>query len=83
MRIKFLSSSLFLIVFTACTTKVVQAPKTVMLGSDRDAHACISSAGYRWCAVTQQCERPWELAKMQKFANTRSAFDKYCENPEQ
>jgi len=54
-----------------------------MVGSDRDAHACISSAGYLWCADTQQCERPWELAKIQKFANTQAAFDKYCDNPEQ
>ncbi|HIG64538.1 MAG TPA: peptidase [Methyloprofundus sp.] len=83
MLIKFLCGSLFLIALTACTTKAPQGSEAAMVGSDRDAHACISSAGYRWCADTQQCERPWELAKIQKFANTQAAFDKYCDNPEQ
>ena len=57
--------------------------ETKMTGSDRDAHGCISSAGYAWCTRTKQCERPWELAKKQKLANTREAFDKYCDNPAQ
>ena len=83
MRIKFLCGSLFLIAFTACTTKAPRDSEAAMMGSDRDAHACISSAGYRWCAGTQQCERPWELAKIQKFANTQAAFDKYCDNLKQ
>ena len=30
------------------------------LGSDRDAHGCIASAGYSWCEVKQSCIRPWE-----------------------
>ena len=30
------------------------------LGSERDIHGCIPSAGYRWCEVTQKCIRPWE-----------------------
>src|SRR3546814_1551492 len=36
-------------------------------GSDRDAHGCIASAGYAWCANTNQCERPWELARKHGF----------------
>jgi hypothetical protein len=47
-------------------------------GSDRDAHGCIPSAGYSWCAHPNKCERPWELAKANGFANTREAFDKFC-----
>ncbi len=50
-------------------------------GSDRDAHGCIPSAGYAWCARSNQCERPWELAKVQSFENTAAAFDKYCAAP--
>lgn len=50
------------------------------VGSDRDAHGCIASAGYSWCAKTNQCERPWELAKKQGIANTKQAFDKFCQN---
>ena len=47
-------------------------------GSDRDAHGCIPSAGYSWCARTNKCERPWELAKANGFENTREAYDKFC-----
>lgn len=47
-------------------------------GSDRDAHGCIPSAGYSWCAHTNKCERPWELAKANGFENTREAYDKFC-----
>jgi hypothetical protein len=50
-----------------------------LTGSDRDAHGCIPSAGYRWCERTNQCERPWELAKEKGFENTREQFDAYCE----
>lgn len=49
-----------------------------MPGSDRDAHSCIPSAGYTWCAHTKQCERPWELAQAKGFANTAEAFEGYC-----
>lgn len=56
------------------TTAEVPAP-----GSDRDAHGCIPSAGYSWCARTNKCERPWELVKANGFENTREAFDKSCE----
>jgi len=31
-----------------------------MPGSDRDAHGCIGSAGYSWCAAKNACIRPWE-----------------------
>ena len=30
------------------------------LGSDRDEHGCIPSAGYEWCESLQECIRPWE-----------------------
>lgn len=47
-------------------------------GSDRDAHGCIGSAGYAWCAREQQCVRSWELAKAKGFAATEAAFRAYC-----
>ncbi|MEH6609052.1 MAG: amidohydrolase family protein [Halioglobus sp.] len=52
------------------------------LGGARDAHGCIGAAGYSWCEKTQSCERPWELAKKSGFANTREAFDKFCQHSE-
>jgi len=30
------------------------------VGGDHDAHDCINSAGYRWCASMSECIRPWE-----------------------
>jgi hypothetical protein len=64
---------------TACA---VQAPDTDTMtpGSDRDAHGCIPSAGYAWCARTQQCERPWELAEAEGFPVDQEAFDRHCGN---
>jgi len=51
-----------------------------MVGGDRDAHGCIGSAGYSWCEQTQQCERPWELAKQKGFANSAQAYEQFCHN---
>ncbi|QVN22789.1 hypothetical protein [Burkholderia pyrrocinia] len=50
------------------------------VGGDRDAHGCIGSAGYAWCEQTQQCERPWELAKQKGFANSAQAYEQFCRN---
>lgn len=33
---------------------------TTIVGSDRDEHGCIGSAGYSWCAVKEKCLREWE-----------------------
>ncbi|MBE0377213.1 hypothetical protein [Pseudoalteromonas prydzensis] len=52
------------------------APKSV--GSDVDEYGCKASAGYEWCGKTQQCERPWELAKKHDFENTQSEFTAFC-----
>lgn len=56
-------------------------PAPAPIGADRDAQGCIGSAGYAWCEQAQRCERPWELARQQGFANSREAFDGYCRNP--
>jgi hypothetical protein len=53
------------------------------VGSDRDAHGCIPSAGYRCCATTNQCERSWELATAKGFEPTPEAFEQYCESKTQ
>lgn len=52
-----------------------------MPGSDRDSHGCIGSAGYAWCARTDRCERPWELARKQGLAADGAAFDRFCAAP--
>ena len=33
---------------------------TNIVGGDKDAHGCIGSAGYSWCAVKNKCLRIWE-----------------------
>ncbi len=48
-------------------------------GADRDAHGCIGSAGYKWCAKTNRCERPWELATKERFEKSEEAFKSFCE----
>lgn len=69
---------------TACSTQETAAPVAMpeptipAVGSDRDAHGCIPSAGYQWCARTAQCERSWELAKAKGFEVSAEAFDNYC-----
>ena len=50
------------------------------IGGDRDTHGCIGSAGYSWCPKTQQCERPWELAKKHGFNTNQEAFSTFCRN---
>lgn len=60
-------------------TQTAQAAPPVV-GGDRDAHGCIGSAGYAWCERTQQCERPWELAKAQGFANSAPGYEQFCRN---
>jgi hypothetical protein len=50
------------------------------VGNDTDVHGCIGSAGFLWCARTDQCERPWELAKKEKFENSAEVFNRFCKN---
>ncbi len=54
--------------------------KVKSVGGDKDVQGCIGSAGYKWCAKTGKCERPWELAKKEKFEKSEAAFDAFCKN---
>ena len=49
------------------------------VGADRDGNGCIGSAGYTWCAHTNSCERPWELANKAGFENSTAEFTRYCD----
>lgn len=49
-----------------------------LVGGDRDAHGCIGSAGYQWCAREKSCVRSWELAAQRGFPNTPRAFRRWC-----
>lgn len=64
---------------TPSAAPVVPAPVPIPApGSDRDAHGCIPSAGYSWCAKENSCVRPWELAAKKSFKNTQEAYEAYC-----
>lgn len=69
-----------ILILTLSLVACAKAPeeKPPIVGNGRDAHGCIGSAGYAWCAKTAQCERPWELAQQKGFANGSEAFDAFC-----
>lgn len=52
--------------------------KGKLVGGERDSRGCITSAGFSWCAKTNRCERPWELAKRLGFENNKEAFGTFC-----
>lgn len=55
------------------------APPVAVVGNDRDAHGCIGSAGYAWCARENACVRPWELAAERGFEGSPAAFQAHCD----
>lgn len=44
-------------VMCACSHK----PAAQLVGSDRDEHGCIASAGYCWSEALKDCVRLWEV----------------------
>ena len=65
---------------SASLSTASQKKGPVKAGADKDAHGCIGSAGFKWCAKTNKCERPWELAKEENFEKSAEAFDSFCRN---
>lgn len=51
-----------------------------LVGSDKDAHGCIASAGYIWCTKENSCVKPWEYAAGVAIPNTSEAVNSYCGN---
>ena len=62
----YMNSDNYLISHGYKTTPLLPPPGYVgtttnnIVGNDRDAHGCIGSAGYSWCAVKNKCLRVWE-----------------------
>ena len=71
-------AALFLPVLLALSACAATTPAPPMVGADRDAHNCLGSAGYVWCAREKACVRPWELAASQGMANTPRDVERYC-----
>lgn len=78
MKRHFALAAFLMVCLSGCSTQT--SPPVHAVGGDRDAHGCIGSAGYAWCAGTGQCERPWELADKQGFKLSQQAFDAFCRN---
>lgn len=69
---------IFATALLGCTyVERTNSKEKIKTGFDRGPHGCIGSADYSWCAYTNQCERPWELARENGFENTQQAFDKF------
>ena len=44
-----------------CLTSMTTYAADIMpIGGSRDAHGCLTAAGYSWNTSKQQCTRPWE-----------------------
>lgn len=59
----------------------VKADKKVVLGTVRDVHGCVSTAGYKWSQLTKECIRPFEIGyrlnsieKLEGDSAVKSAF---------
>jgi len=77
-RLKFLLLTCLLT--AACTAPSLREAtgQRRLIGGDRDAHSCISSAGYRWCERENACVRPWVLAADKHFEFSAETFNRYC-----
>lgn len=66
---------------------VEKTNKKVVLGADKDAHGCVTSAGYRWSSIKKQCVRIFEegyrlntVAELKSEGIAKSAFVIFEEN---
>lgn len=61
--------------------------KNVVLGTDKDAHGCVASAGYKWSKLKEECVRVFEegyrlnsIEELKGESMTKSAFVLFEEN---
>ena len=48
-----------------------------LVGSDRDEHGCIASAGYQWSELLQDCIRPFEKGSRLKSTQSDNTLAAY------
>ncbi|MFL9843308.1 hypothetical protein [Flavobacterium rhizosphaerae] len=82
-----LSSCNFILKERAEKEPEVKPDKKVVLGTDQDSHGCVASAGYRWCAMRNECVRIFEegyrlnpVTEPQEEGIAESAFVIFEEN---
>jgi hypothetical protein len=72
-----------LVLLSGCAQHTLPTPVLMPMqrvGGDRDAHGCIGSAGYVWCARETACVRSWELAAEKGLGQGAEAFQQYCQS---
>lgn len=57
MSFKFITGIMVLAVVVGCKTK----EKNITIGGNKDAHGCLTSAGYTWSELQKKCVRPFEV----------------------
>lgn len=67
--------------------KEVKAEKKVILGTDKDSHGCVTSAGYKWSVLREECIRVFEegyrlnpIDRLKEDDSSKSAFVVFDEN---
>ncbi|GAA4902027.1 hypothetical protein [Ferrimonas pelagia] len=55
--------------------------EAALVGADEDEHGCKASAGFIWCARTEQCERPWQLGLRHQLEERPDAVAQFCAAP--
>ena len=60
-KIAYLLLLLCCVLLTACAHSATKAAIGKLVGSDRDEHGCIPSAGYTWSYALHDCVRLWEV----------------------
>ncbi|MDH5828118.1 hypothetical protein [Sphingobacterium faecium] len=63
------------IILLSCQTnnkQIANTQETKIVGSDRDVHGCIASAGYTWSALKDSCIRPFEQIQLNIINNQDS-----------
>jgi hypothetical protein len=76
---KFLVLIIILVAATFVLSSLIPGNKTDtntnVVGNDRDAHGCIPSAGYTWCAEKSKCLRLWEEKCTEESNNANITVD--------
>lgn len=59
--IKLLSIVFLTLCMICCKSVSKESSKNQLIGGHRDAHGCLSAAGYQWSEIKQECVRIFEI----------------------
>lgn len=73
----YLSGTVLLMSAMSCTCNR-NGNEDRLVGSDKDCHGCIASAGYRWSSLLQKCIRPFEEGMVIPSVDESSSFGAFA-----